>query len=221
MRYPQNSSKLEPKKLTHARFLKKPWWTAKKDLPAASRALQQVGVMESADAFCDLIQFGRHRLVPNPGRKYFKTWPSSQNFWISLVLLWSIGLHKKIQKSFNTDMKAEAGEATYKEAPGIEAFSRSKEKALEYMNQKNMVEWDDIAYAGLHVINGLRCSFSVDTVEENIAVGRRLEAKFPVVCTKNGHRKGNMSYADRKYNLVYKTFAEGIGEVADSHAALY
>lgn len=118
-------------------------------------------------------------------------------------------------------MKAEAGEATYKEAPGIEAFSRSKEKALEYMNQKNMVEWDDIAYAGLHVINGLRCSFSVDTVEENIAVGRRLEAKFPVVCTKNGHRKGNMSYADRKYNLVYKTFAEGIGEVADSHAALY
>jgi len=210
----KKSSKLDAKLLTHATFLKKPWWAAKKDLPVAVRALQQVGVIQSAGAFCDLIQFGHHRHIPIPNPKLFQEGPNSNRFWIALVLLWSIGIHHLIQDNFNEDMKAEAGDALYKQAPGVKAFPRSMEKALEYMVKQNMEKWKDQVYAGLHVIDVLRCSFSVDTVEENIALGRRLEAKFPVVRTKNGHREGNMSYADRKYNLVYKTTAKGIGEVA-------
>jgi len=82
------------------------------------------------------------------------------------------------------------------------------------MVKKEMKGHDEQVCAGLHVIDGLRCSFMVETVAENINVGRRLEEQFPVARTKNSHQLDNRSYADRKYNLVFRTTIENIGEVA-------
>ena len=87
-------------------------------------------------------------------------------------------------------------------------------KALEYIKKKKLEGWDEQVCAGLHVIDGLRYSFSVETAGENIALGRKLEERFPVARTKNGHQPEHRSYADRKYNLVYSTRVDGIGEVA-------
>ena len=56
--------------------------------------------------------------------------------------------------------------------------------------------------APLHVVGGLRCSFIVDTVEENVALGEELARRFAVARSKNSHQRGNRSYADRKLNLV-------------------
>ena len=225
MSYPWGDSKLDMKQMTHGQFMERPRWASEKDLPAAVRALQQVGVIESAEMFCDLIQTGYNRLLPSPDPSPFDSGPTSIKFWIALVLLWSIAIQEKIEKRFNNDMKELEGDA-FMHAPGIKSFSRSFENALstlEYQKtslfetlheNKKLEGWDEKVYVGLHVIDGLRCSYTVDSVEANIALGRRLEAKFPVVRTMNNHKMCNLSYADRKYNILYRATVEGLGEVA-------
>lgn len=105
----------------------------------------------------------------------------------------------------------EVSEKAFSRVPGVKAFRRSWEKALVYADEKGLNKWEEKVAAGLHVIDGLRCSFVVDTVEENLKIERRLKKHFPVVQTKNGHQRDNRSYADRKFNLVYTAVAKGAG----------
>ena len=204
---------VDKKELNHGRFTTPPWWAIHRDLHGAVRGLQAAGVLDSPSACCDLFQHGSNKLLPEPEHKLFKMGPKEDQFWQALVLLWSIGLQKKIVKGFNSAMRKVAGKA-FSKAPGVKAFRRSWEKALEYADEKGLHEWEEKVAAGLHVIDGLRCSFVVDTVEENLKIERRLKKRFPVVQTKNGHQRGNRSYADRKFNLVYTAVAEGADEVA-------
>lgn len=210
---PKKECFLADKELNHGRFTTPPWWAIHRDLPGAIRGLQEAGVLDSPSACCDLFQNGSNKLLPEPERKLFIMGPKEDQFWQALVLLWSIGLQKKIEDDFISAMYDVAGNA-FSKAPGVKAFRRSWEKALEYADEKGLNEWEDKVAAGLHVIDGLRCSFVVDTAEENLKIGRRLQKRFPVVRTKNGHQRDNRSYADRKFNLVYTAVAEGAGEVA-------
>mmetsp|Transcript_25938 Transcript_25938/g.29871 ORF Transcript_25938/g.29871 Transcript_25938/m.29871 type:complete len:611 (+) Transcript_25938:3604-5436(+) len=211
--FPKISSKLDDIELMHGRFTERPQWAIEKDLPTAVRALQQVGIIQSAAMFCDLIQHGRHRLLQTPNPQLFREGPKSLRFWVALVLLWSIGIQEKIYYQFNKEMKSVAGGA-FSKAPGVKDFKRSFEQAFEKITEIGLKGWEQQVLAGLYIIDGLRCVFTVDTAEENIAVGKRLKAKFLVIRTKNSHEPNNRSYAGRKYNLLFSTEAEGIGKVA-------
>lgn len=199
--------KLQEKDLNHGRFMKPPLWALKKDLAGAVRGLRDAGVIDTMESFCLLIQQGRNPLLPTPDPKLFSEGPSSLNFWIALVLLWSIGIQKMIEKEFERTMFGLKGNASFRN-PGVKEFPRSYAKALEYLEKKKLETWEEKVCAGLHVIDGLRCSYVVKSVKENIDLGRRLEERFPVVArSKNSHQRDNRSYADRKYNLVYSTTA--------------
>ena len=123
---------------------------------------------------------------------------------MALVLLWSLGVHERALAPFNDAMRAIAP-SEFHAAPGIKGFERSFEKAKEYAIEKKL-EGDEIVLAGLHVIDGLRCSFTVDTIARNLEIGRSLEKQFPAARKKNGHQRSNRSYADRKLNLVAGPF---------------
>ena len=206
-------SDLYERDLNHGRFMKPPSWAVQQDLAGAVYALHQVGVINSIEMFCELIQQGRNHLLPNPNPQLFHKGPSSPDFWIALVLLWSIGIQTKIQDEFNKKMQDIDAKA-FQAAPGVKKFPRSFEKALEYVKDKNLNRWEEKVCAGLHVIDGLRCKFVMNTAEENIALGHRLEERFPIARTKSSHKLENDGYADRKYNIVYSSSLEGVGNVA-------
>ena len=79
---PKKESLLSEKDLNHGRFLAPPAFAFTRDLADAARELQRVGVLASADSFCDLIQQGRHpRLLPRPLPMVFKTSVHDDEFW--------------------------------------------------------------------------------------------------------------------------------------------
>ena len=197
---PKKESKLPESDLHHGRFTSPPAFARTRDLCEAARELQRVGVLRSADAFCDLIQQGRHpSLLPRAQPQVFKSGVGDEEFWMALVLLWSLGVHTQAHAAFDEAMKAVAPDE-FHAAPGVKGFERSFEKAKEYKVEKKL-EGDDAVLAGLHVIDGLRCSFTVKTIARNLEIGRALEAKYVAVRKKNGHQRANRSYADRKFNL--------------------
>ena len=123
---------------------------------------------------------------------------------MALVLLWSLGVHEQAHREFDEAMEAIAP-SEFHAAPGIKGFERSFEKAKEYAVEKGL-KGDEVVLAGLHVIDGLRCSFTVGTIARNLEIGRALEARFPAARKKNGHQRSNRSYADRKLNLAAGPF---------------
>ena len=201
----KKESKLSEHDLNHGRFTAPPAFVHTRDLAAAARELQRVGVLDSPGALCDLLQQGRHRLFPNTALpNIFGGGVQDDDFWMALVLLWSLGVHEQCLAQFNAAMRAVAPDA-FHSAPGVKGFERSLEKAKEYAVEKRL-EGTDKLLAPLHVVDGLRCSFTVDTMARNLELGRALEATFPAARKKNGHQKTNRSYADRKLNLVVGPF---------------
>ena len=77
-------------------------------------------------------------------------------------------------------------------APGVKGFDRSLEKAKEYVKEKGL-KGIDAVLAPLHVIDGLRCSFTVTTIARNLELGKMLTDKFPLARAKNGHQRTNRS----------------------------
>ena len=88
---------------------------------------------------------------------------------MALVLLWSLGVHEQAHREFDEAMEAIAP-SEFHAAPGIKGFERSFEKAKEYAVEKGL-EGDEVILAGLHVIDGLRCSFTVGTIARNLEIG--------------------------------------------------
>ena len=197
---PKTECKLSNKELTHARFTPPPAFAYSRDLAEAARELQRVGVLSSPDAFCDLIQQGRHRLLPIARPELFNKGVHDDDLWTALVLLWSLGVHEQAHKDFDEAMKA-IGPEEFHPAPGVKGFDRSFAKAKEYAVDKGLEGVDKIL-APLHVIDSLRCSFTTSTIARNIELGDKLMLRFPMVRTKNGHQRENRSYADRKLNLL-------------------
>lgn len=222
---PKKRSFLPPLDINNGRFVKGPKFAYSLDLKDAANELQSVGVIDSPAALCSLIAVGRHPLI-NGGKGSSMFNNSEQyEFWWALVLLWQIGLHKQVEKEFNEAMQglAKDNNVECRVAP-IKGFERALEKAKEYADEKQLQGRDhltimqlkigdlgfdyDVAeriQAPLHVVDMLRCSFTVDTVEENLAIGRALESKFAVVRTKNNHQPGHLGYADRNYNIVFQS----------------
>merc|ERR1712187_232248 len=100
----------------------------------------------------------------------------------------------------------------------VKAFERSMEKAQEYAEENKLdgsKKWNVAAIAPLFVIAMLRCSVVVDSVEMNLLVGGILEEKFFIARTKNGHKRENKSYADRKYNIVFKDIGSNKSAVCE------
>jgi len=188
----------------HGRFTAPPKFAFSKSLSEAALELQRVGAIESAAAFCDLMQQGRHRFLQTARPKLFRD-RSSIEFWQALVMLWSLGLQEQLLEAFNAEMQSIAVGAELKTAP-LKGFDRSFEKAVEYASEKGLKAkgWNAEVLAPLHVIDQLRCSFIVDTLESNLEIGQLLQAKFPTARTKNTHKRENASYADRKFNVVFQ-----------------
>merc|ERR1712048_1540485 len=129
--------------------------------------------MGSPAEFCDLLQQGRHRLIPEAQHDLFRD-ASSLNFWIALVLLWSLSVHEQLHDSFKESMHSRALPGELRVAP-LKGFARSFEKAKEYIVDKHLESWTDQVLSALHVIDVLRCSFVVQTAARNLAVGHDLE----------------------------------------------
>jgi len=119
-------------------------------------------------------------------------------------------VHEQGHHAFNEAMRAIAPDE-FHAAPGIKGFERSLEKSIEYAKEKEL-EGDEAILAPLHVIDGLRCSFTADSISRNMELGRLLTNQFRVARTKSGHQRTNTSYADRKLNLVFGPFTSGSGE---------
>ncbi|GMI29392.1 hypothetical protein TeGR_g13201 [Tetraparma gracilis] len=202
---PKKKSYLEPAELTHGRFMKGPRFAYSRDLVDVANELQGVSVVDSPAALCELLSLGHHPLINGgKGTGVFEK-NTKDKFWWALVMLWQIGVHKRVEKEFGEAMQGLArGKVECRVAP-IKGFERAMEKAEEYAAEKKL-EKDSAEriLAPMHVVDMLRCSFTVDTVEENLAIGRALESKFAVVRTKNNHQPGHLGYADRNYNLLFE-----------------
>ena len=95
-------------------------------------------------------------------------------------------------------------------AAPVKGFERWLAKAREYADERGLRAWRDRVLAPLHVIDGLRCSFKVESIARNVEIGAALEAECELVRTKNGHTRDNVGYADRKFNLVTPAY-DGCG----------
>ena len=221
---PKKRAFLLPIDITHGRFVKGPRFAYSLDLKDVANELQSVGIIDSPAALCSLIAKGNHPLI-NGGKcsRHFED-DRSYDCWWSLVLLWQIGLHKQVEKEFNEAMQGLAKDSNVEcRVAAIKGFERALEKTKEYYEEKQLIgpgylgisndlstDGDDLFWgaesilAPLHVVDMLRCSFTVDTVEENLAIGRALESKFAVVRSKNNHQSGHLGYADRNYNVVFQ-----------------
>ena len=59
------------------------------------------------------------------------------------------------------------------------------------------------ALAPTHVVDILRCSFTVDTISRNLDLGGTIAKHFTALRAKNMHQLDNDGYADRKYNILF------------------
>lgn len=198
---PKKVSHIDDLDVTHSRFMQIPRFAFTCSLVEAASELQEVGVIRSPAEFCDLLQHGRHRLIPQAMLKLFRR-SASIEFWMALVLLWSLGVHSHLHEHFEEAMSSIALPGEVRVAP-LKGFERAFEKAKEYIVEKKLQTWTDKVLSPLYVIDILRCSFTVDSVARNLALGEDIEARFPVARQKNAHQRGNKSYADRKYNLIF------------------
>jgi len=206
--------------LKHSTFQRLPDFIRNQNGIQAVRDLKAVGAIQNAGEFCDLLQ-GRHRLFgdqpiirlflgdPNNTGKILRCINSQKTrcfkgdstLWRSLLLIWQICLQEKIMEEFEERMSAIAEKVegvSFKRAPGVKGFVRSYEKTVTY--GEDFTEGVD---ASMRVIDGLRCSFVVDSISQNLQVGKLIEETFGVARTKNMHQRGNVGYADRKYNVVF------------------
>ncbi|CAJ1939702.1 unnamed protein product, partial [Cylindrotheca closterium] len=124
----------------------------------------------------------------------------------------SICLQEILKEEFENKMSAIADKVegvSFKSAPGVKGFLRSYEKTEEYGN----IFSEDVD-ASMRVVDGLRCSFIVDSLSQNLQVGKLIESTFGVARTKNFHQRGNVRYADRKYNVVFVSDkkVDGVGD---------
>ncbi|CAJ1941159.1 unnamed protein product [Cylindrotheca closterium] len=189
-------------KLRHSTFLPLPDFIRNQNGIQAVRDLKAVGAIQNSGDFCDLLQ-GRHRLFGDqPLIGLFLGDPrNSAPYWRSLLLIWQICLQEIIKEEFEEKMSAIADNVegvSFKSAPGVKGFLRSYEKTEEYGQ-----EFSEGVDASMRVIDGLRCSFIVDSLSQNLQVGKLIESTFGVARTKNLHQRGNVRYADRKYNVVF------------------
>lgn len=196
--------------LTHSRFMAPPKFAVSRDLATACRELQAVGVLDSISAFSDLLARGEHELFATSHKQLLAD-ENNDEFWWTLVTLWSIGVHKKIEeqfKKFMGDIARAGGNGVNLKVAPLKRFERTFEKAGEYCKEKRL-QGVEKTLAPLHVIDMLRCSFTVDDCVTNLKIGRKLEQSCAVVRTKNGHAAGRRGYADRKYNLVFEAGGKG------------
>ncbi|CAJ1941157.1 unnamed protein product [Cylindrotheca closterium] len=191
-------------KLRHSSFLPLPDFARNYNGIQAVRDLKAVGAIQNSGDFCDLLQ-GRHRLFGDqPLIGLFLGDPKEYEksaLWRSLLLIWQICLQEIIKEEFEEKMSAIADKVegvSFKSAPGVKGFLRSYEKTEEYGQ-----EFSEGVDASMRVIDGLRCSFIVDSLSQNLQVGKLIESTFGVARTKNLHQRGNVRYADRKYNVVF------------------
>ncbi|KAL3936432.1 MAG: hypothetical protein SGBAC_008250 [Bacillariaceae sp.] len=209
--------------LAHYTFMEVPHFVESFSLPEAARELKELGVVETASDFSDIVQ-GKHRLFGKEVPPFTANAVVDCGLWQTFVLFWQIHVQEKIELEFVQAMKGLAADmqVEFSAAPGVKKYDRSFEKTKEYALEKGLAKtglaWyfenDRISLgletrtaevlAPMHVIDGLRCSFIVDSVEANLKVGREIEKRFGVARSKNMHQPGKMSYADRKYNLVFE-----------------
>merc|ERR1719199_1443737 len=90
-------------------------------------------------------------------------------------------------------------------------------KAREYIKEKELDGWEEKVSAPFHVVDILRCTFTVTSAKRNLEISETLlqlrdpasapRPCFTLIRSKNGHHpraeKSNMGgYADRKLNLA-------------------
>ncbi|KAL3942285.1 MAG: hypothetical protein SGBAC_003494 [Bacillariaceae sp.] len=220
---PKKQNYILPKALAHYSFMKVPHFVESFSFREAAQELKNLGVITTAGDYSDIVQ-GKHRLFGTDFPPFTDSAVIDFNLWQTFVLFWQIRVQEKIELKFVQAMKSLAGDmkVEFHAAPGVKKYDRSLEKTKEYALEKGLAKTGfagyfekdrvalglgshtAVALAPMHVIDGLRCSFTVDSVEDNLRVGKEIETRFGVARSKNMHRSGNLSYADRKYNVVFE-----------------
>ena len=205
-----------------ANLMAPPQWAVDRDLKRAAVALQQIGVLESAKALCTLLSVGAHRLLPVRERSTFSN-ASSLDFWLGLVTLWTLGVNELVETEFQQRVKAAAqpGELSI---GALKKFPRTFAKAKETIAEKRLTTWEDQVFAPLHIIDILRCTFTVPTAARCLQLGDLLlgpsQPGLPdgtppmrLIRAKNGHNAAAETvggYADRYAMVCYAMVCYGM-----------
>ena len=188
------------------------------DLAGAIRcALARTGAVAGPEELCDLLQGGRHHLLPAPRIKHFNHEAAPTAFWQHTCALQSVARHEPLNDEFHAHIKMKldgvAG-ARFKEAP-LKGFDRVAVKTADYHQEMGLPDTPAGAgAAAARVIDIVRCSFEVPSATAALALCAWLNAatlQEHGVCAlrrKNGFHADAPSaggYRDIKYNLLYQS----------------
>jgi hypothetical protein len=201
-----------------------PDWLMKRSLLGALTALQYVGVIQTAEMFCDLLIRGQHpffgaQVYP----QYFED-NTSHFFWLGLYALYDIGKTKKLSDHFQEAQKRHVDppkSVEFMPAP-VKGFKRIMEKLLQYTKDDDTFEAK--ARCAAEVIDKARNSYICETEKEMIdivkkfnemdgtviQVSRGVKIRLTAIQGKCGfHRPSKGGWADIKYwTLVEQIFQD-------------
>jgi hypothetical protein len=91
----------------------------------------------------------------------------------------------------------------------LKGFPRIMEKTHEYVKERNLTSWRDRVLAPMYVIDILRCTVQVETVERALQVEEALLKTMALARAKNGHSVDLVEvpggYRDQKLNLILES----------------
>ena len=194
-------------------LMAEPAWALSRDLKAAYLDLKRIGVINDASDLCLLLSIGENHLLPRREKAVFKD-ASSLDFWMGMVALYCLGLHKLVEPDFKKHLEPIGIDGELRLAP-MKTFPRVIAKSHEYIEEKHLKSWKEQVFSPFHVLDVLRCSFTVQTARRSLEIGEVLLRQIPLVRSKNGHHVGAQTaggYADRKLNLAM-TVAHPLGQI--------
>jgi hypothetical protein len=188
------------------------------DLAGAFRcALAPSGAVCSPEELCELLQSGRHRLLPESRIEHFDRDVSPMLFWLHLCVLQSVARHEPLNAEFHAHIKKKldgvAG-AHFKDA-ALKGVDRTMVKAAQYHEEMGLPDTPAGAgAAAARVIDIVRCSFEVPSAQAALALCAWLDAAslaehgVRALRRKNGFHADAPSaggYRDIKYNLLFQS----------------